>query len=150
MCIRDRFNTGFYTLGLIKIEDEVRLAYQQRDYSKAVRLIMGYADEINQYVQIKQPWVLAKDFESNKNDLHQICTNALLGFYNLSILIKPILPALVENVERLFSTPDLEWNDLGTKPTNPVRAKSIKEFQHLMNRIDPVSYTHLDVYKRQR
>ncbi|MEI2635509.1 MAG: methionine--tRNA ligase [Methylotenera sp.] len=131
------FNTGFYTLGLIKIEDEVRLAYQQRDYSKAVRLIMGYADEINQYVQIKQPWVLAKEFESNKNDLHQICTNALLGFYNLSILIKPILPALVENVERLFSTPDLEWDDLGTKPTNPVRAKSIKEFQHLMNRIDP-------------
>jgi methionyl-tRNA synthetase len=131
------FNTGFYALGLIKIEDEVKLAYQQRDYSKAVRLIMSYADEINQYVQTKQPWVLAKDIESNKNDLHQICTNALLGFYNLSILIKPILPALVENVERLFSTPDLQWSDLGTKPSNPVRAKSIKEFQHLMNRIDP-------------
>jgi methionyl-tRNA synthetase len=130
-------STGFYALGLIKIEEEVKLAYQQRDYGKAVRLIMGYADEINQYVQTKQPWVLAKDFELNKSDLHQICTNALLGFYNLSILIKPILPALVENVEWLFSTPDLQWDDLGTKPKSPVRAKSIKEFQHLMNRIDP-------------
>jgi methionyl-tRNA synthetase len=143
------FNTGFYALGLIKIEDEVKLAYQQRDFSKAVRLIMGYADEINQYVQTKQPWVLAKDFESNKNDLHQICTNALLGFYNLSILIKPILPALVENVERLFSTPDLEWDDLGTKPTNPVRAKSIKEFQHLMNRIDPKQIEAMTVANKE-
>ncbi|MEQ1598009.1 MAG: methionine--tRNA ligase [Methylotenera sp.] len=130
-------NTGFYALGLIKIEEDVKLAYEQRDYSKVVRLIMGYADEINQYVQTKQPWVLAKEFESNKSDLHQICTNALLGFYNLSILIKPILPALVVNVERLFSTPDLQWDDLGTKPTNPVRAKAIKEFEHLMTRIDP-------------
>jgi methionyl-tRNA synthetase len=130
-------NTGFYALGLISIEDDIKLAYEQRDYSKAVRLIMGYADEINQYVQTKQPWVLAKDFESNKSNLHQICTNALLGFYNLSILIKPILPALVVNVERLFSTPDLQWDDLGTKPTNPVRAKTIKEFEHLMTRIDP-------------
>lgn len=130
-------NTDLYALGLINIEEDVRLAYEQRDYSKAVRLIMGYADEINLYVQTKQPWVLAKDLESNKTELHQICTNALLGFYNLSILIKPVLPALVENVEKLFSTPNLQWSDLGTKPTNPIRAKSIKEFQHLMARIDP-------------
>ncbi len=130
-------NTAFYARGLIGIEEEVKLAYQQRDYSKAVRLTMGYADEINQFVQTKQPWVLAKDLEANKTELHQICTNALLGFYNLSILIKPILPALVENVERLFSTPDLQWDDLGTKPTSPVRAKTIKEFEHLMTRVDP-------------
>ncbi|OQW69657.1 MAG: methionine--tRNA ligase [Proteobacteria bacterium ST_bin12] len=130
-------NTGFYALGLVNVEEDIKQAYEQRDYGKAVRLIMGYADEINQYVQTKQPWVLAKDFESNKSELHQICTNALLGFYNLSILIKPILPALVENVEHLFSTPDLQWCDLGTKPMTPVRAKSIKEFEHLMTRVDP-------------
>jgi methionyl-tRNA synthetase len=133
-------NTAFYALGLISIEDDIKLAYEQRDYSKAVRLIMGYADEINQFVQTKQPWVLAKDLERNKTELHQICTNALLGFYNISIFLKPILPALVENVERLFSTPDLQWDDLSTKPTSPVgvvRAKTVKEFEHLMTRIDP-------------
>ena len=131
------FNKDLYAKGLIDVEDDIRLAYEQRDYSKAVRLIMGYADELNQYIQAKQPWVLAKDFELNKSELHQICTNALLGFYNLSILMKPILPALIENVEKLFSTPDLMWDDIGTKPINPVRAKSVKEFQHLMTRIDP-------------
>ncbi len=132
-----QINKDLYAVALVDIEDEIKFAYQQRDYSKAVRLIMGYADVVNQYIQAKQPWVLAKEFDLNKTELHQICTNALLGFYNLSILVKPILPALVKDVEKLFGTPDLMWDDLGTKPTASIRAKSVQEFQHLMTRIDP-------------
>ncbi len=132
-----KINKDLYAVALVDIEDEIKLAYEQRDYSRAVRLIMGYADVVNQYIQAKQPWVLAKEFDLNKTELHQICTNALLGFYNLSILVKPILPALVKDVEKLFGTPDLMWDDLGTKPTASIRAKSVQEFQHLMTRIDP-------------
>jgi methionyl-tRNA synthetase len=47
-----------------------------------------------------------------------------------------VLPALVRNVEDLFDTPDLAWDDLGTRPEK-LRAKAVKEFKHLMTRIDP-------------
>ena len=40
----------------------------------------------------------------------------MAGFYRLTIFLKPVLPAVARAVEAFFGTPDLQWDDLGTKP----------------------------------
>jgi len=41
-------------------KDEIGDLYESREYSKAIRLIMALADKANQYINDKEPWVIAK------------------------------------------------------------------------------------------
>ncbi|MEY4584747.1 MAG: hypothetical protein RJB10_1244, partial [Pseudomonadota bacterium] len=123
-----------HIFGLINIEMSVKNAYEERDFGKAMRLCMGYADQLNQYFDANKPWALAKN-EATLPQVQLIATRSLLGFYNLSILLKPVLPGLVAKVEEFFGTPDLAWDDLGTQPDAPVYRTKIKKFSHLMQRV---------------
>jgi len=107
-------------------------SFEARDYSRALRDIMAIADRINGEIAVAEPWNLAKD-ETKRAQLHDICSRALHGFYVLSILLRPVLPALTSRVAReLFGMDrDFEWNDLAAMPQ---RANA---YQHLMQRIDP-------------
>jgi methionyl-tRNA synthetase len=40
--------------------NEIADFYEQREFNKAIRRIMSLADKVNQYINDKQPWVLAK------------------------------------------------------------------------------------------
>jgi methionyl-tRNA synthetase len=122
--------------GLLAIEEDVKKAYEDREFSKAMRLCMGYADQLNQYFDANKPWALAKD-ESTRPQVQAIASRCLLGFYNLSILLKPVLPGLVANVEEFFGTPDLTWDDLGSRPDAAVHTAKVKKFAHLMQRVTP-------------
>jgi methionyl-tRNA synthetase len=112
-----------------EIEDEVAQAYDQREYGKALRAVMGYADTINQYFDANKPWELAKD-ESKRKHLHEVVTRCLLGFYRLSILLKPVLPVLVKQAEAFMQMGDLSWKDLNRAPS------AISAYSHLMTRVD--------------
>ena len=107
-------------------------SYRDRNYSKALREIMEIADRINGEIAVKEPWNLAKD-DNKKVALHDICTAAIHGFYVVSILLQPVLPALVGRVAReLFGMKrDFQWDDLSIFPT------CINSYQHLITRIDP-------------
>jgi methionyl-tRNA synthetase len=115
-------------VGAIEIEHSVKRAYEEREFSLAMRLIMSYADKINALWDSEKPWILAKDPASHPK-LHEVCTTCLNGFYKLTILLKPVLPALASQVESLFQTPNLEWDDLATRPL------SVIPYQHLMQRV---------------
>jgi methionyl-tRNA synthetase len=123
-----------HIFGLLDIERNVKNAYEERDFGKAMRLCMGYADQLNQYFDANKPWALAKN-EATLSSVQLIASRSLLGFYNLSILLKPVLPGLVAKVEEFFGTPDLAWDDLGTRPSAPVYSARIKKFSHLMQRV---------------
>jgi methionyl-tRNA synthetase len=112
-----------------EIEVEVAQAYDQREYGKALRAVMGYADTINQYFDANKPWELAKD-ESKRKHLHEVVTRCLLGFYRLTILLKPVLPVLVKQAEGFMQVGDLSWADLNRTPS------SIGSYAHLMTRVD--------------
>jgi methionyl-tRNA synthetase len=116
--------------GAFDIEDSVGRAFEEREFGLAMRLVMSYADKINAYWDSEKPWALAKNPESLTR-LHEVCTTCLNGFYKLTIFLKPVLPSLASQVEILFQTPGLEWNDLGTRPL------SVVPFQHLMQRVTP-------------
>lgn len=57
-----------YTLlhKIIKAKDNIAKCYFDREYGKAIKIIMSLADEINTYIDLVKPWELAKRV---KNDL---------------------------------------------------------------------------------
>jgi len=109
-------------------------SYEARDYGRALRDVMAVADRINGEIAAAAPWNLAKD-ESQRAALHDICSRAMHGFYVLSILLSPVLPALTGRVAReLFGRDrDFTWDDLGSVP------ERVNPYQHLMTRIDQKS-----------
>ena len=110
---------------------DVAVAYEAREYGKALRLIMAYADEINTYFDSKKPWELAKD-PASKLHLHQVVSRCMISFWKLTIMLKPVLPHLAEQVEKFFGDKSFTWDDL-CAPTANVPSH-IKPYEHLMQR----------------
>ncbi|MCD6707134.1 MAG: methionine--tRNA ligase [Thiobacillus sp.] len=107
--------------------------YEERDYSRALREVMRLADIANQYIADKKPWEIAKQ-EGRDTELLEICSTALNMFRDLTLYLKPILPALAEQVETFLNIKPLAWGDQWSPL--PV-GHSINEYSHLMTRIDP-------------
>ncbi|KAB2920217.1 MAG: methionine--tRNA ligase, partial [Dechloromonas sp.] len=107
--------------------------YEAREFGKAMREIMALTDAANQYVDSVKPWELAKQ-EGKEVELHAACSNALNLFRLLTILLKPILPAVADKVEKFFNIAPLAWAD-----TQHLLAAghSINAYEHLMTRVDP-------------
>ncbi len=114
------------------LADDVASALESREYARAVREIMAHADRINGAFDAAQPWLLAKD-ESRRSELQDACSRALAGFWTLSVLLAPVLPALTSRVAReLFGLDrDFAWSDAAVLPGR------VAPYQHLMQRIDP-------------
>lgn len=106
--------------------------YEEREFSKAMREIMALADGANQYVDRVKPWELAKQ-EGKDTELHAACTNSLNLFRLLTVLLKPVLPALAEQAETFLNVPPLRWEDSGALLA---AGHAIRPYQHLMARID--------------
>ena len=119
--------------GVMEAGEEIATHYEARDYARAVRRIMALADQVNQYVDKHQPWVLAKDPE-NDRQLHRVCTVLLNAFRLLTLHLKPILPKLAQRAEEFLNVAPLKWSDAGhVLPP----AHLINPYEHLMTRLDP-------------
>ena len=129
--VADGSTTNRFWQALPGEEKAIREAYEAREYGKAIRHIMGLADEVNQYVDAKKPWELAKDPANNKA-LQDVCSDLLLSFHRLSVFLAPVLPGVARKVAALFGLErDLNWGDLQRFPS------SIGTFSHLMTRVEP-------------
>ena len=117
--------------------EDVRGMFEAREYGRAIREIMSYADEINQGFDSEQPWVIAKAVaggdDSQKARLQDICSRALAGFKAMTVMLAPVLPGLASRVatdlfglDRAFN-----WNDAAELPD------TIQPFKHLMQRVEP-------------
>jgi methionyl-tRNA synthetase len=112
--------------------DEVAESYENRDYSRALRKVMEFADLANGYVNDHKPWDLAK--QDGQNDrLLTVCTTAIYLFKALTGLLKPVLPALAKQVEEFLSIEPITWNDV-LQPLAP--GHRINAYRHLMTRIE--------------
>ena len=112
------------------VGDEIAELYDKRRFSKAMRLIMLYADNINQYIEEMKPWELSV---SNAQDprVQQICTAGLNYFRLLVIYLQPVLPELTEKACQLFRISELKWHDR----QQPLLESSIASFSPLLVRI---------------
>jgi methionyl-tRNA synthetase len=110
---------------------DIAAALDGREFGKAIRRIMELADHINRHFDEKQPWLLAKD-PSQRDALHRVCSDCIVGFRNLSVFLSPILPATTRKAADFLGLGrPLGWADLDTDLTR------IGHYEHLMTRIDP-------------
>jgi methionyl-tRNA synthetase len=140
-------------------EQEISKYYESRQYSQAIRTIMALADDANAYIDERRPWEVAKaignpKLEWRKDNQHEIrrplnhhlieacgnetealrviCTTALNVFKILIIYLKPVLPELANQAEKLLKIEPLTWAD----HAKPLLNKEIDSFQSLMTRVD--------------
>ncbi len=112
------------------IHNDVVSLYGARNFAEITRAVMQIADGINRRWDEKKPWALAKD-PNAKAQLHRVASDALRGFYVLSIYLAPILPGTFAASRRLFKisgTP--RFADAQIPPTQ------VEPFQPLMTRVD--------------
>ncbi len=106
--------------------------YDGREYGKALRAVMHWADQANAFVDQVKPWELAKKPGSDAA-LQRACSDSIQIFRILTIYLKPVMPALAKQVERFLNVPELQWLHAGELlPTG----HAIGEYKHLMQRVD--------------
>jgi len=128
--------TGIVDLAAAGIADDVAEAYEKREFGRALRLVMGLADKVNEHFDARKPWELARD-SSRHAELHRVCSDCITAFFRMTILLKPVLPSLAAAVEKWLGTPDLTWADLATKPGQGGRQpEHLAAYSHLMSRVD--------------
>jgi len=116
--------------------DTIANHYEQREFSKAMREIMALADQANQYIDEKKPWILAKE-DGSAQLLQDVCSTALNLFRLLMLYLKPVLPAMAEKCELFLNIPPLCWSD----KNSVLSQHSIKPFKALMNRVEDEKIT---------
>lgn len=113
--------------------DSIALAYEQREFSKAIRAIVALADRANQYIDEKKPWVLAKE-AGREEEVHAVCSMGVNLFRVLMTYLKPVLPAMAERSEAFLQC-SLDWTALD----GPLLGHQLAPFQPLLTRVDPAA-----------
>ncbi len=116
----------FLSLGEIIAEQ-----YENREFGHAMRTIMSLADRANQYIDEKQPWVVAKE-EGKDEELHAICSMGINLFRVLISYLKPVLPVTAEKAEAFLNAGELSWDDV----QSPLLGHEINKFKPLMTRVE--------------
>ena len=111
-------------------------AYEAREYGRAMREIMALADRVNQYIDQRKPWVMAKD-ETTRASLHEVCTTGIELFRLLVLYLKPVLPFMAQEAEAFLGCAPLSWKDHGAR----LGAHGINPFKPLLTRVDPAKVT---------
>jgi len=96
-----------------------------------MREIMALADRANQYIDEKEPWVVAKQ-EGKELELQNICSVGINLFKLIMTYLKPVLPVTTEKAEAFLNTESLNWNNLNT----PLLNHKINKFKPLMTRVE--------------
>jgi methionyl-tRNA synthetase len=118
--------------------DDLAEDFEQREYARAVRRIMGLADRANQYIDERKPWILAKKPDADA-EIVAVCTQGLNLFRALIVYLKPIVPALAARAETLLAAGELDWNDTAT----PLLGVRIAKFEALLTRVEAATVESL-------
>ena len=105
--------------------------YDEREYSKAMRLIMTLADEANRYIDEQKPWVMIKD-ETRGAEVQQVCTQGLNLFRSLMVYLSPVVPPLADAARNFLNESTWTWDDV----REPLLATAIRKFKPLLHRVE--------------
>jgi methionyl-tRNA synthetase len=116
---------------ITKTGDEIAAAYENREFSRAMRLIMQCADKANEYIDTKKPWALAK-IEGSEQEVQEVCSVAINIFRQLMVYLAPVLPELTENAKGFLNIDDLSF----ASRNQWLLGHQISKFKPLMQRIE--------------
>ena len=112
--------------------------YEAREFGKALREIMAYADEVNLRFDSAAPWKLVKEGQAER--AAAVCCECLEHFKVLTACLKPVLPELARHAEAFLQCPPLT---LGGAATPLPVGHRVGAYQHLMQRVDPQQFQAL-------
>ena len=116
---------------ITKTGDEIAAAYENREFSRAMRLIMQCADKANEYIDAKKPWSLAK-LEGTEKEVQDVCSVAINIFRQLMVYLAPVLPELTANAKEFLNVDDLSF----ASRNEWLLGHKINKFKPLMQRIE--------------
>lgn len=116
---------------IIAAGDEIATAYEQREFAKAMRLIMSCADKANEYIDAQKPWALAKQ-EGTEQQVQDVCSVAINIFRQLMVYLAPVLPELTNNAIAFLNIETLEFASRSQLLTD----HKINKFKPLMQRVE--------------
>ena len=116
---------------ITKTGDEIATAYENREFSRAMRLIMQCADKANEYIDEKKPWSLAKQ-EGTEQEVQDVCSVAINIFRQLMVYLAPVLPELTANAKEFLNIDDLSF----ASRNEWLLGHKINKFKPLMQRIE--------------
>ena len=102
--------------------------FQEREFSRVIRTIMGLADQVNQYADRVKPWELAKD-PGRSAELQVACSVLINCFALLSRYLAPVLPEVARKTEELTGLSLAHWE-------NSANVTTIRPYVHLMARVE--------------
>jgi len=120
---------------ILSSEKEVKDLYERRLYSKLTRFLFSHIEELNEFINSKAPWVIAKENnQKNENsELHQVCSLCLKAFRLIGIYMTPITPKLSLDIAKFFSEPGYDsFNCM------KVDIQKITNYEHLLKRVDKI------------
>jgi methionyl-tRNA synthetase len=113
--------------------DQMAAAWDSREFGKAIRDAMFFADRVNQYYDSQQPWAKAKqlDDERARTELHRACSICIAAFKALTLWLAPVLPATAGKAASFLGIGDQPlWDDWRRPP------RRITSYSHLLARVD--------------
>nr|WP_317200380.1 methionine--tRNA ligase [uncultured Psychrobacter sp.] len=116
---------------ITKTGDEIAAAYENREFARAMRLIMQCADKANEYIDDKKPWSLAK-IEGTEQEVQDVCSVAINIFRQLMVYLAPVLPELTGNAKAFLNIDDLSF----ASRNQWMLGHKINKFKPLMQRIE--------------
>ena len=108
--------------------------YEERKYSKLIRLIMDLADQVNKYINDETPW------KKDSNEAVDICSTAINAFKIITIYLSPVIPNLADNAFRFLNLKkDISFDDVDS-----LLSGQINNYKALLNRLEPLIISEED------
>ena len=116
---------------------EILQHFEEKEFSKAIKLIMEIADDTNKYINENAPWKL------DQSEALIVATTAINVFKNLCILLSPVTPSLCQQMLLMLNIDNLDIENLDRELIDI----QINEFNPILERIKPLSTQ--DFYKKE-
>ena len=101
--------------------------YTNRQFSKAVKLIMELADSINKYINDNEPW------KQDHDKAVVTASSALEAFKILTVYLSPIIPEITNKSFEFLNIDRLEFENIDTSLND-----SINNYKPILNRLEKI------------
>ena len=101
--------------------------YTNRQFSKAVKLIMELADSINKYINDNEPW------KQDHDKAVVTASSALEAFKILTVYLSPIIPEITNKSFEFLNIDSLEFENIHTSLND-----SINNYKPILNRLEKI------------
>ncbi|MFL2707438.1 MAG: methionine--tRNA ligase [Gammaproteobacteria bacterium] len=102
--------------------------YENRQYSKLIRLVMELADNVNKYINDNTPW------KKDENDAVNISSTAINAFKILTIYLSPVIPNLSHEAYKFLNLTNCSLDDV-----NNTLSGQINNYKPLLKRLEPLT-----------